>query len=68
MWIGQWLEGRVQATVLNGKKSSWLEVLSGVPEESIMYHMNNAPIASDTQEKDIGINISLGLKPTVQCS
>ena len=35
-WIRNWLTGRYQATSLNGKLSAWLEVLSGVPQGSVL--------------------------------
>ena len=31
-WIASWLNGRKQRVVLNGHKSSWIQVLSGVPQ------------------------------------
>ncbi len=35
-WIEQWLTGRRQRVVLNGKFSSWEDVLSGVSQGSVL--------------------------------
>ena len=35
-WIADWLTGRKQRVTLNGRESNWIDVLSGVPQGSVL--------------------------------
>ena len=35
-WIDDWLSGRKQLVILNGRESNWVDVLSGVPQGSVL--------------------------------
>ena len=35
-WIKNWLNGREQRVILNGKYSDWCYVLSGIPQGSVL--------------------------------
>jgi len=36
LWIENWLSGRKQKVILNGQCSSWIDVLSGVPQGLVL--------------------------------
>ena len=56
-WISEWLTNRKQATVLNRKVSSWLEILSGITQGLVLSPILFIIFIDDITDCDVGIDL-----------